>query len=253
VGAAARLGYRRGGPAGGRPVLLLHPWFGCWRFWEPVLPALAGARWLAPDLYSPAAGDWAGAAAPSALSAALADLLEAEGGAPADVVGNSMGGILAQLLAAERPDLVRRLVLVGTGASSAGLRPGFATRLDAWLAAPDAAGLEPLTRGLVAPRAAAHPLVDACVAALAAVDPAYVAAIPRATRGLDLRPRLASISAPTLVVRGELDSIRTDAHAQELAAGIAGARAVEIAGAGHSPMVDSAEAFNRLLADFLGA
>lgn len=244
---APRLTCRAGGPPGGRPVLLLHPWFGCARFWEPALPALEGACWLAADLYSPARGDWASLAAPGPLAAAAADLLDG----PTDVVGNSMGGILALLLAADRPELVRRLVVIGSGATSAGLHSAFADRLAAWLAAPDPAGLEPLTRGLVAPHAARHPLVDACVAELAAVDPAYVAAVPRATLGLDLRPRLARIAAPALIVRGELDAIRTDSHARELAEGIPGARAVEIPGAGHSPMVDSPAAFNRLLAEFL--
>jgi 3-oxoadipate enol-lactonase len=242
---APRLTCRAGGPPGGRPVLLLHPWFGCARFWEPALPALDGARWLAADLYSPARGDWAGVAAPGPLAEAVADLLDG----PADVVGCSMGGILAMLLAAGRPELVRRLVVVGTGATSVGLHSAFAE----WLAAPGPAGLEPLTRGLVASRAARHPLVDACVAELAAVDPAYVAAVPRATLGLDLRPRLARIAAPALVVRGELDAIRTAAHVRELAAGIPGARAVELPGAGHAPMVDSPALFNRMLRDFLAA
>jgi pimeloyl-ACP methyl ester carboxylesterase len=69
--------------------------------------------------------------------------------------------------------------------------------------------------------------------------------------GLDLRPLLGAIEAPTLVVRGEQDSIRTRDHADELTAGIRGARMVEIPGAGHSPMVDSTASFNRILLDFL--
>jgi 3-oxoadipate enol-lactonase len=245
------LAYRRLGPESGVPILLLHPWFGCAAFWDPVLPALPNARCLIVDLYSPAAGPWTAAAAPEALAGALARLLEEEGGGPAHVVGNSMGGILGQILAAERPELVSRLVLVGTGASSAGLHSAFAGRLSSWLAGPDRAGLEELTRGLVAPQGAGHPVLERCVSRLREVEPAYIVAIPGATLGLDLTPRLASVSAPTLVVRGELDSIRTGAHSDQLVAAIPDARGVEIPGGGHSPMLDSTETFNRLVAGFL--
>jgi pimeloyl-ACP methyl ester carboxylesterase len=44
-----------------------------------------------------------------------AGFTEALGLATVDLVGHSMGGLVAQELAIQRPDLVRRLVLVGTG------------------------------------------------------------------------------------------------------------------------------------------
>ena len=50
---------------------------------------------------------------------------------------------------------------------------------------------------------------------------------------------------------GELDAARTRAHVEELLAGIPLSTALEIAGAGHSPQVDSPEAFARGLRDFL--
>jgi 3-oxoadipate enol-lactonase len=247
------LAYRCFGPPAGSATLLLHPWFGCWSFWEPVLTDLQDRRCLVADLYSPAAGDWREVNDASSLASALVTLLNAEGADRAAVVGNSMGGILAQLVAAQHPQLVEKLVLVGTGASSSRLHSQFSRRLKAWLATREPSQLEVLTRGLVAPRSAQDALVDECVKALADVDGDYIAAIPRATLRLDLHPLLKSIRAATLVIRGELDSIRTRRHAQELAGGIAGARLVEIPGAGHSPMVDSPATFNRLLIEFLDA
>ena len=68
---------------------------------------------------------------------------------------------------------------------------------------------------------------------------------------LDLRPVLPRITASTLVVRGELDAARTPRHVEELLAGIPKSRAFEIPGAGHSPQVDSPEAFSRALRGFL--
>jgi 3-oxoadipate enol-lactonase len=246
-----RLAYTVDGSRRGRPVVLLHPWFGCAAFWDPVRPVLTGCRVITFDLYSPAAGDWAAMAAPEAMASAVGDVLRREADRPAVVIGNSMGGILAQLVAVAWPALVERLVLVGTGARSAGLQSEFAARLAAWLAAPDPRVLPDFTRGLVAPRAAGHPAVLACVERVATLDPAYLAAVPRAAQRLDLRAGLGGVRAPALVIRGELDIIRTRAHADELAASIPGARALEIAGAGHSPMVDSTDEFNRLLVDFL--
>jgi pimeloyl-ACP methyl ester carboxylesterase len=68
---------------------------------------------------------------------------------------------------------------------------------------------------------------------------------------LDLRPELPKVTAPTLIVRGELDAARTRAHVEELLAGIPNSTALEIPQAGHSPQVDSPEAFSRALRGFL--
>jgi 3-oxoadipate enol-lactonase len=248
---SASLDYRRFGHTSQSPVLALHPWFGCARFWEPVLPVLAGCNVLVPDLYSPARGEWRAVANPDSLANLLAALLDAEDVSSCRVVGNSMGGILAQVLATREPHRFSHLVLIGTGARSGRLRIGFRMLLERWLQDRSPSDLAALTRGLVSRRCAADPILDACVAALAAVDSDYVAAIPKSTMAVDLRSRLGGVTARTLVVRGQLDSIRTRVHARELAAAIPGARAVEIAGAGHSPMVDSTPRFNQILARFL--
>ena len=68
---------------------------------------------------------------------------------------------------------------------------------------------------------------------------------------LDLRPELPKITARTQVVRGEFDAARTRAHVEELLAGIPDSTALELPGAGHSPQVDSPQAFARALRGFL--
>jgi pimeloyl-ACP methyl ester carboxylesterase len=73
----------------------------------------------------------------------------------------------------------------------------------------------------------------------------------RALGCFDVRSRLGAICVPTLVVTGSRDNtIRAEAQAT-LVAGIAGARQVTIPEGGHGVTVDSAEAFNRTLLDFL--
>ncbi len=99
----------------GPPVLLLHGWmFASDANWWPVYGPLAatGRRVLALDHR----GHGRGLRSPDAFrlldcahdAAALLDVL---GAGPAVLVGYSMGGPVAQLLARDRPDLVRGLVL----------------------------------------------------------------------------------------------------------------------------------------------
>lgn len=103
----------------GPPVLLLHGAHGSWAHWIRNIDALARFRtvWAA-DL--PGFGESAspprvedGASFAEALAAGLRELIGAE--LPIDVVGFSLGGVIGGHLAATAPDVVRRLILVGTG------------------------------------------------------------------------------------------------------------------------------------------
>ena len=110
------------------PVLLLHGFLGRGADWAPASERLAETRRvMAPDLpghgrggdWGLGTGDWGHAA--EALDVAVprrgsmqwaADRLAARLEAPADVVGYSMGGRLALVLALRHPECVRRLVLL---------------------------------------------------------------------------------------------------------------------------------------------
>ena len=59
----------------------------------------------------------------------------------------------------------------------------------------------------------------------------FMGAVLNSAFALDLRPDLPKITAPTLVIRGEHDAARTQAHVDELLAGIAESTALEIPGA----------------------
>ena len=104
----------------GAPVLLLHgsgPGVSAWANWRLVLPALAESfHVLAPDQLGfgatgrPVDGRY-GREAWTQHAIAVLEELELE---RVSVVGNSMGGAIALALAAARPDLVERIVLMGT-------------------------------------------------------------------------------------------------------------------------------------------
>ena len=67
----------------------------------------------------------------------------------------------------------------------------------------------------------------------------------------DLRPRLAEIRAPTLVVKGPRDHYVPPVWSREVAGLIPGARYVEVPGTGHVSHVSMPDTFNRILLEWL--
>jgi pimeloyl-ACP methyl ester carboxylesterase len=168
------------------------------------------------------------------------------------VIGNSMGGIAAQALAADRTNAIERLVLVGTGARIFGVKPEWRRMLDEWIAGPPDREFAGRMVGALLVRRPD----DACefelfVDMVMAANKAFLGAVLTNAFQLDLRSRLPAITASTLIVRGEHDASRTRAHVEELLAGIPNSRSVEIAGGGHSVQVDSAGVFSSIVREFL--
>jgi len=111
----------------GPPLLLVHGFGGAaWNFTE-LAPLLPGRRLLIPDL----PGHGGSSALPAAASLSgfadvLAALCDAEGIGETDVVGHSLGGVVALRLAERHPRLVRRLVLAAPAGISSSTRMGQA-------------------------------------------------------------------------------------------------------------------------------
>ena len=68
---------------------------------------------------------------------------------------------------------------------------------------------------------------------------------------LDLRSRLAGITAPTLVITGDEDYVCGPVCAAEISASISGAREVIVGDSGHMLFVEQPQAFHDEIADFL--
>lgn len=174
-------------------------------------------------------------------------------GGPFDLVGHSLGGGIAIMLAATHQDLVRRLVLV----APAGLRP-----LPAAISILLAAGAD----AVLAARRGAAPLADtwwgrrvllALTAANAAEMPPTVArqmieASATATRtapalatitSTDLRFTLAHTQMPLGVIWGEADRTVPIRALDDLLQARPDAAVVRIPDAGHVPMVERPDEF----------
>lgn len=252
--AAGRLSYREAG-AGQPALVLLHGLGGGSLSWEAQLDVLSATRrvvaWDAPGYGSSA--DPAGAdGGPDSYAAALAAFLDALDIGTCDLLGHSMGGIVAVRFAAAAPGRVRRMILSCTSADFSPSGPGFAARVEELRTLPAAEFGRLRAEGMAA--TAAPPAVRDRLAAIAATArlPGFSAAA-RMLGASDNRPLLATLHLPVLVVTGAEDRIAPPAEGDRLAAGIAGARRVTIAGSGHAPYAERPEAYNGAVSDFLGA
>jgi len=112
-----RFGYRRFGSAGGVPLVFNQHFTGTMDNWDPaVTNGLARGREVI--LFNNAGVANSSGEVPTTFQGMGANaiaFIKALGLTKADVLGFSIGGFVAQEIALQAPDLVRRLVLVGTG------------------------------------------------------------------------------------------------------------------------------------------
>jgi pimeloyl-ACP methyl ester carboxylesterase len=224
--------------ASGPVVVLLHGYGDSWRSFELLVPALAGRfTLLAPDHRghggTPAASDYTVAA----LAADAIAFIESAAEGKVHLVGHSLGGIVAQRVAEARPDLVDRLVLIGTARSAAGHAglAEFRRELDGYSDAIPRDVIEAFQAGTTF--APLHPdrlrvFVDESVKLdLGTWRGAASALIEEPPPGPDT-PR---ITAPTLVLWGTRDSIFDLESQRALADAIPGLKSIYYPDVGHAP------------------
>jgi pimeloyl-[acyl-carrier protein] methyl ester esterase len=178
-----------------------------------------------------------------------------------NLVGWSLGGLVAVRIATLFPARVPALALIATGAAGARRRDSDPGPDDEMLAAmakrlgrdwrgtvQEFLGLE--VRGDANPLEALREL-KRCVQEGGAPSTAALEAGLAILRTADLRPELAAVRARTLIVAGEYDRLTPPAAAAVLAAGIAGARYVEVKRAAHAPFLSHRAEMATLLDAFL--
>lgn len=187
-------------------------------------------------------------------AAALVERLEL---GPVHFAGLSMGGFVGMRLAARRPELVKSLILLDTSADpepEANVPKYTAMNLTARLL-----GTRLLVDSLMPILFGKSFLKDPAKAAVRARWRDHLAHLPRsiwrAVNGVlereSVRPELARIRCPTLILVGDEDVATPRQQSERIREGIAGSRLVGIPRAGHSSSVEEPEAVTREISAFL--
>ncbi|HGM5581466.1 TPA: alpha/beta fold hydrolase [Pseudomonas putida] len=245
----------------GTPTLLLHGLGNSGRAWTDQVGALLrlGHRVIVPDLLGHgASGDAPEPVTPRLQAEHLIALLDHLGLASSQVIGLSLGGMVALEMACIHPKAVEKLVVAATFCNMTST--ARQQQLDEWS--------EQLaqTDGCLKHFKATWPaLVGSSFAASSQGQSLYQAWHAQATmqrahcqirwcKGLktyDLADRLAQIQAPTLVLGADGDRISPPGEAQAIAHSIPNAQLITLPGDGHVFNVSHAPAFNRALSGFL--
>jgi proline iminopeptidase len=191
-----------------------------------------------------------------------------------DLLGHSHGSLVALLYAAQYPDRIRRLVLVAVGARFdeervEAMQEAMARRSgEPWFEDASAA-IEQEQEGKFQDDADLGRLVarelpfyfasygenERAFVQLALEQPVHAAALRYFNRQefltFDLRPALAGVTVPTLVVAGREDFILGPAACREVADGIANARLEILDDVGHLPWVENPTEFAAVVMAFL--
>jgi pimeloyl-ACP methyl ester carboxylesterase len=252
------IGYREVGH--GPPLVLIMGFGGTMNDWAPGFVDSLAARHRVVIFDNAGIGRTAALPPPLTITV-MADqssaLISSLGLGRVDVLGWSMGGMIAQALAVQHPGQVSHLVLAATQPGTGRSRPIPAA------AGADASSSNPATvlSVLFPPdqEAAVATYVSGILAyqppeqATAAVTDAQADAISRWLDGTD--PSGAGtkrIASPTLVADGTEDALDPVANGHILAATIPGAQLVLYAGAGHAFLFQDANEFVPVVEQFLG-
>ncbi len=188
-----------------------------------------------------------------------AALLETLAIDPAHVLGHSMGGYIAQTLALRRPELVRSLVLVGTGAGEPSHEAIPAETLDGWLTNAHLP-LERYARATMHLSFApgwSHEHADEFERLLTArierptPPECWRAQFDACWRFVETGLPVEEIRAPTLVVHGDADRVVPVSNGRAIARRVPGAELAVFANCGHYPQFEDPARFVSVVDRFL--
>jgi 3-oxoadipate enol-lactonase len=223
------------------------------RLWDKVLPRLPdGLRLIRFDKRGHGLSQ--APRAPYSMGGLIRDaeaLLDHLGVRDCVFVGCSIGGMIAQGLAAKRPDLTRAVVLSNTAA-----RIGTRQMWEDRIRTVESQGIEGLADAVMerwfTPAFRGTPELAAWRNMLTRTPAEGYAGCSAAIAGTDFLTTTAGLKLPALGVAGDHDGSTPPDLVRETTELIEGARFALIRGAGHLPMVEQPEAFAGLLNDFLG-
>lgn len=240
-----------------RPALLIvHGLFGSARNWGAIARRMADDRTvIAVDMRNHGGSFWAESHSYADMAADLAEVIQAQAG-PMDVVGHSMGGKAAMMLALTQPALVNRLVI-------ADIAPVAYAHSKAHLCqAMRALNLDGLDGRIEADRRLSAAVADPGTRAFLLQSLDLKASPPHWRLNLDVletfMPQIVGwpdvaeqFAGPALFLSGDQSDYVLPAYRERIKALFPGARMAKIPGAGHWLHADKPREFEAALRVFL--
>lgn len=268
-GRKATYAHRRFGHGAGRPLLFLQHFMGTLDNWDPaVTDPLATEREVI--LFDNAGVGRSTGSVPhtvSDMSSDALDFVKALGIDRCDVIGFSLGGMVAQQMVRDRPSIFRRMILVGTAPRGGDdimhlEKPVLAEPLND----PALVGYTVLQKIFFAPTPSSQAAGSAFVARLAqrrddldaAAGPDVAAAQMAAFRDWEqsagpLFADLRGIQQPTLVVNGIHDQMIPVSNSYRLSENLPNAVLLTYPDSGHGSLFQFHDSFTRQTAAFLAS
>jgi pimeloyl-ACP methyl ester carboxylesterase len=260
-----RFAYRRLGVETGVPVIFLHHFGANLDDWDPrVIDGIAARRLVvAFDNRGMGASEGRVPTTVEAMAADAAAVIRALGYEQVDLFGFSLGGFVAQVIARDQPQLVRRIVLSGTG-------PAGGEGIDRVLAA----SMPKLLRGALTFKDPRHYLFFSGSSAGRAAARSYLERLKERRNDRDKRVSLRAQSAqvkaihawgrqqpwdltairqPVFVANGDNDVMVPTGNSHELARRLPNARLRIYSDAGHGGVFQYHERFVQEVLSFLDA
>jgi pimeloyl-ACP methyl ester carboxylesterase len=171
--------------------------------------------------------------------------LKAFGSQKVFLVGHSMGGAIVQILALTRPEVMKGIVLVGTGAKLKvfpmileGIRNDFEETVRK---------IVPFT---LSPKAPSE-LIERGINEMLQCHPEVLYGDFLACDRFDFMKEVERINLPTLILCGEDDQLTPVKYSQLLHSRIKGSKMEVLPDAGHMVMMESSQAFNEKINGFI--
>lgn len=264
VANGVRLHVRQVGRPAASPVVFLHGIMGHRRDWDVFIDRLGETyRVVAPDQRGHGRSEWTRSYRVSDMADDAIALLEHLGLGSVPIVGHSMGAMVGLFVAARRPDLVERLVVVDIVPGS--METPFAAQMPDMFEAMATASYATVADAVAEWQAEnqlaqpdlLHNYVTHALERTAddrlrwGFDASGLRAFPDGVTPEELWDAIDATTCPCLIVHGQHSPITTPREVADVARRLGDAPVVEIAGGGHDLGIEQPEAVAAAVLGFL--